>query len=50
MPGYKLFLLNGEEVRDELLCLYCKLVLKDPMQTSITGLRFCKECIDKVQA
>ena len=50
MPGYQLFLLYGGEVRDKLLCSHCKLVLKDPMQASVTGQRFCKECVDEVQA
>ena len=49
MPGYKLFLLSGGEVCDELTCSYCKLVLKDPVQTSETGLRLCEDCVDKAQ-
>ena len=31
-------------VREGLLCYYCRLILKDPIQTSETGQRFCKEC------
>ena len=50
MPGHKLTAQDGKEVRDELTCSYCKLVLKDPVQTSESGLRFCKECFDKAQA
>ena len=50
MPGLKLHLQEGGEVRDELTCSYCKLVLRDPVQTSESGLRFCKECFSKAQA
>jgi len=43
MPGYKLYLQDGE-IHEGLKCSYCRLVLKDPIQTSETGLRYCKEC------
>ena len=33
-----------DRVHEGLLCYYCRLVLKDPIQTSETGQRFCKEC------
>ena len=45
MPGYKLYPQNGE-IREGLKCAYCKLVLKDPVQTSETGLRLCKDCFE----
>jgi len=44
MPGYKVFLKDGGEICEGLMCSYCKLLLKDPVQTSETGQRFCKEC------
>ena len=44
MPGYKVFLQDGGDIREELTCSYCKLVLKDPVQTSESGQRFCWEC------
>ena len=47
MPGHRLHLQDGGEVGGELTCSYCKLVLKDPVQTNQTGQRFCKECFDK---
>jgi len=49
MPGHKLTAQDGKEVCDELTCSYFKLVLRDPVQTSESGLRFCKECFDKAQ-
>ncbi|XP_065899573.1 TNF receptor-associated factor 2-like isoform X2 [Dysidea avara] len=45
MPGYKLCLQKGE-VHEGLKCSYCRLILKDPMQTSQTGQRYCKECFE----
>jgi len=47
MPGYRVFLKDGGEIREGIACCYCKLVLKDPVQTSETGQRFCKECYEK---
>ena len=47
MPGYKVFLQDDGEIREGLTCCYCRLVLKDPVQTSESGLRFCKECYSK---
>ena len=44
MPGHKVCLQGGGEVRDGLKCTYCRLVLKDPIQTSDTGRRYCQEC------
>ncbi|XP_065899609.1 TNF receptor-associated factor 2-like isoform X1 [Dysidea avara] len=47
MPGYQVCLQSSsvdDRVREGLLCYYCRLVLKDPIQTSETGQRFCKEC------
>ena len=49
MPGLELYLQDGGKVQDELTCSYCKLVLKDPVQTSESGLRFCRECFDKAK-
>ena len=31
------------------MCTYCSLLLKDPVQTSETGKRYCKECFDIVR-
>ena len=39
---------DGGEICAGLTCSYCKLVLKDPVQTSESGLRLCRECWDKV--
>ena len=44
MPGHKVYLQDGGEIREGLTCSYCKLVLKDPVQTTETGLRLCREC------
>jgi len=45
MPGYKLFFEDGQEIeRPDLTCCYCRLLLKDPIQTSQSGQRYCKEC------
>ncbi|XP_065885202.1 TNF receptor-associated factor 2-like [Dysidea avara] len=44
MPGYKLYLKDGDEVHEGLKCSNCRLVLKDPIQTSETGQRYCKLC------
>ena len=37
---------DGGEICEELKCSYCKLLLKDPVQTSESGLRLCRECFD----
>ena len=47
MPGYKVYVRDGGEISEGLTCSYCKLLLKDPMQTSESGLRLCRECFDK---
>ena len=44
MPGYKVFLEDNGDVRKGLKCSYCNLLLNDPVQTSESGLRFCREC------
>ena len=46
MAGYKLYLQEGREVHEGLKCSHCRLVLKDPIQTSQTGQRYCKECFE----
>jgi len=46
MPGYKLCLQERREVHEGLKCSCCRLVLKDPIQTSETGQRYCKECFE----
>ena len=46
MPGHQIYLLGGREVHEGLKCLYCRLVLKDPIQTSETGQRYCRECFE----
>ena len=38
MPGHKVFLQDDGEIR---------VLLKDPVQTSETGQRLCRECYDK---
>ena len=47
MPGHKVFLQDGGEMREGLTCSYCKLLLKDPVQTSESGLRLCKGCFEE---
>ena len=47
MPGYKVFLQDDRGIHEGLTCSYCKLVLKDPVQTSETGQRLCRECFNK---
>ena len=42
-----MFLEDGGEIREGLTCSYCKLVLKDPVQTSESGLRLCRGCFEK---
>ena len=44
MPGYKLHLQNSEEPREGVKCSYCRLILKDPVQTIESGQRYCREC------
>ena len=46
MPGYKVYLQDGGEIREGLTCSYCKLLLKDPVQTSESGLRLCRGCYE----
>jgi len=46
MPGYKVFLEDDGEICEGLACSYCKLVLKDPVQTSESGLRLCQDCCE----
>ena len=47
MPGHKVYLQDGEKICEGLTCFYCELLLKDPVQTSESGLRLCRECYDK---
>ena len=44
MPEYKVYLQKNGEIREGLRCSYCRLVLRDPIQTSETGQRYCREC------
>ena len=44
MPGYKVCLINDDAFREGLKCSFCSLLLRDPIQTSETGQRYCKEC------
>ena len=46
MPGYKVFLEDGGELSEGLTCSYCKLVLRNPVQTSESGLRLCRGCFE----
>ena len=46
MPGHKLYLQDEGDIHEGLKCSYCRLVLKDPIQTSETGQRYCKECFE----
>ena len=46
MPGYKVYLQDGGEIREELTCCHCKLVLNDPVQTRESGLRLCRGCYE----
>ena len=47
MPGYKVYTQDGGEIREGLTCSYCKLLLKDPVQTSESGLRLCRGCFEE---
>jgi len=47
MPGYKIFLQDGRTLREALKCSHCQLVLRDPIQTTETGVRFCRECYNE---
>ena len=47
MPGYKVFLQDSGGIHEGFTCSYCKLLLKDPVQTSETGQRLCKECFEE---
>ena len=49
MPGYKVYLRDGGEIREGLMCCYCSLVLKDPVQTSESGLRLCRGCFEEAK-
>ena len=49
MPDYEVFLEDGGEIREGLTCAYCKLVLKDPVQTSESGLRLCRGCVEEAK-
>ena len=49
MPGHKVFLEDGGEIREGLTCFYCKLVLKDPVQTSESGRRLCRGCYEEAK-
>ena len=42
-----MYLQDGRDIHEKLKCSYCKLLLKDPVQTSESGLRFCRECFSK---
>ena len=44
MPGYKPYLQNNEELREGVKCSYCRLILRDPVQTAESGQRYCREC------
>ena len=44
MPGYKLHMQSNEEPREGIKCSYCRLILRDPIQTTESGQRYCKEC------
>ena len=48
MPGYKVYLQDGGDIGKHkgLLCGYCKLLLKNPVQTSKSGKRLCRECFE----
>lgn len=48
MPGYDLKV-DGDYARlDSLQCTYCKLILRDAIQTS-EGQRFCKTCWEQIE-
>ena len=50
MPGYTVYLQkNDVTIREGLKCTYCRLVLRDPIQTSETGQRYCKECFTEAK-
>ena len=47
IPGCKIFLQDARKIPEELICPHCNLVLNDPVQTTETGLRFCRECFNR---
>ena len=48
MPGYDTFpLQDGKVIDKRLKCYYCKLVMKDPVQTKGTGRLACRGCFDE---
>lgn len=49
MPGLIVYLQDGGEICDELKCSYCKLLMRDPVQTNETGHRLCRECFYAAQ-
>ena len=44
MPGYKLRLQKNEEPSEGIKCSYCRLIMRDPIQTAESGQRYCREC------
>ena len=42
-----MYLQDGGEIHEGLICSYCKLLLKDPVQTSESGLRLCRGCFEE---
>ena len=49
MPGYKVYLQDGGKIREGLMCRYCKLLLRDPVQTSESGVRLCRGCFEEAK-
>ena len=49
MPGYRAYPQDGGDVCDDLTCCYCKLMLRDPVQTTVTGHRLCRDCFNAAQ-
>jgi len=49
MPGHIIYPLDGGDVCGDLTCSYCKLMLRDPVQTTVTGHRLCRGCFDAAQ-
>ena len=46
MPGYEIFPLQDDtEIPKIFICPHCHLVMRDPVQTKVSGVRICRGCL-----
>ena len=45
--GYDVEFVDERVKEDDIECVICRLILRDPVQTQKCGHRFCKICIQK---